>query len=149
MENWSLTISVGFLVWMSGSLCLIHPSPLHLTLSLLHIYFYSSPECWLLLNRFSSSYTTQHRVRTERFLSTIQIYLANSSRPPPFSYIAAIFRPCFIHVFCFFRTFSNVRRSRVDCCVIYICQWHVFLFPFLILPCCRRLLTWIMWRHCH
>lgn len=73
MENWSLTMSVGFLVWMSGSLCLIHP-PLSIWFSPPHLILFIS---WvlLLLNRYSS-YTTRHCVKTERFLSAIQIYSA-------------------------------------------------------------------------
>lgn len=67
-------MSVGFLVWMSGSLRLIHP-PLSIWFSPPHLILFIS-WVFLLLNRFSSSYTTRHRVRTERFLSIIQIYSA-------------------------------------------------------------------------
>lgn len=66
-------MSVGFLVWMSGSLCLIHP-PLSIWFSPPHFSLFIS---WvlLLLNQYSS-YTTRHCARTKRCLSAIQIYSA-------------------------------------------------------------------------
>lgn len=104
-QNWCWRRCVGFLVWMSGSLCLIHP-PYSIRFCPPHLILFIS---WVLelLNQFSS-YTTRHLMWMESFWvpfrSTWQHQLSTSVLLD-----GAIFRAGAIHGFCFSLDFVNAR----------------------------------------
>lgn len=119
---------VGFLVWMSGSLRLIHPLPLHLILhsafNSIHLLSVSAAKSVLLLLH------NMVPCQDWKVLSTTQT-LNNTNRPPPFSYMEAIFRPCAIHAFLFVWEF---------------CGWHTLQFNHSVSP--PRFIVHCSWFFC-